>query len=347
MGDVFLLYMQGDRQISKWVIIGGLSFLIAAIFTYGCLHRDSGSQQAVKQGKNTVYISIHSGMNAEAIAELLKKQQVIDSTYSFRLMAKLNGADANFKTGDYAFYRHMDNRKVLEMLVAGKTSTLRITVPEGYSVEQIARSLDEKGIVSEKAFCSAAEKFRAYDYMAGNSRTKYQAEGFLFPDTYEVGGDFKAEDIMKMMAGQFDHELTPAMRERAAAMNLSIRELVILASLVEKEAQMEEDRPIIAQVFLNRLKAEMPLQSCATIQYILGNPKAELSIQDTKIESPYNTYLHQGLPPGPIGNPGLASIKAVLYSDPTDYMYFVADKDGRHHFSRTYEEHLATIDKVQ
>ena len=152
---------------------------------------------------------------------------------------------------------------------------------------------------------------------------------------------------MKMMAGQFDQGLTPALRERAVAMNLSIRELVILASLVEKEAQLEEDRPIIAQVFLNRLKAEMPLQSCATIQYILGNPKAELSIQDTKIESPYNTYLHQGLPPGPIGNPGLASIKAVLYSDPTDYMYFVADKDGRHHFSRTYEEHLTTIDKVQ
>lgn len=162
--------------------------MIAAIFTYGCLHRDSGSQQTVKQGKNTVYISIHSGMNAEAIAELLKKQQVIDSTYSFRLMAKLNGADANFKTGDYAFYRHMDNRKVLEMLVAGKTSTLRITVPEGYSVEQIARSLDEKGIVSEKAFCSAAEKFRAYDYMAGNNAQNIRRKVFCFLTPMKLAG---------------------------------------------------------------------------------------------------------------------------------------------------------------
>ena len=152
---------------------------------------------------------------------------------------------------------------------------------------------------------------------------------------------------MKMMSRQFDHELTADMRQRATDMGLSVRNLIVLASLVEKEAQVEEDRPIIAQVFINRLQKEMPLQSCATIQYILGNPKAELSIADTKLESPYNTYLHRGLPPGPIANPGIASIKAVLYSEPTPYLYFVADKNGKHHFSVTYEEHLAAIDRVQ
>lgn len=130
-------------------------------------------------------------------------------------------------------------------------------------------------------------------------------------------------------------------------MGLSLRDVVIMASLVEKEAKLSEERPLIAGVFSNRVKQSMPLQSCATIQYILGYPKAELSIQDTQIASPYNTYQIMGLPPGPIANPGSAAIKAVLFSDQTDYLYFVADKEGRHHFSKTYEEHLVAINQVQ
>jgi len=333
------------RQISKWVVLGGLLFLIAAIFTYGNLqHQHAVQRDSDEQSK--VYIRIAPGMDAERIGALLRQHGVIDSQYTFRLMAKLNGFDSRFKTGDYQLHKHMENKEVLTVLVNGQTATLKVTIPEGYSVEQIARTLEEKGIVKAKDFERTAEGFKAYDYMTTNSETKYRGEGFLFPDTYEIAGNFSSEDIMQMMVKQFDTELTADMRERAEAMGLSIRQLVILASLVEKEAQVEEDRPIIAQVFINRLKKEMPLQSCATIQYILGNPKAELSIQDTKIESPYNTYLHRGLPPGPIANPGIASIKAVLYSEPTEYLYFVADKNGKHHFSRTYEEHLATIDQV-
>ena len=333
------------RQIPKWMILGGLLFLIVAIFTYGCLHREHAGQ--TNASGHEVYIRIAPGMDAERIGALLKQQKIIDSEYRFRLMAKLNGSDGKFKTGNYLLREHMDNQAVLEALVNGQTSTLRVTIPEGYSVEQIARKLAADGIVKEKDFCLAAEGFHAYDYMTAQAQSKYRAEGFLFPDTYEIAGDFTAADIMKMMARQFDRELTEDMRQRAAAMGLSVRNLIVLASLVEKEAQVEEDRPIIAQVFINRLQKEMPLQSCATIQYILGNPKAELSIADTKLESPYNTYLHRGLPPGPIANPGIASIKAVLYSDPTPYLYFVADKNGKHHFSETYDEHLAAIDRVQ
>ena len=337
--------IQEKRQISKWVVLGGLLLLIAAIFTYGNLQH----QHAVQRGsdeQSKVYIRIAPGMDAERIGAILKQHGVIDSEYTFRMMAKINGFDSRFKTGDYQLHKHMENKEVLTVLVNGQTTTLKVTIPEGYSVEQIARTLEEKGIVKAKDFERNAEGFKSYDYMTTNSETKYRVEGFLFPDTYEIAGDFSSEDIMQMMVKQFDTELTAEMRERAESMGLSIRQLVILASLVEKEAQVEEDRPIIAQVFINRLKKEMPLQSCATIQYILGNPKAELSIQDTKIESPYNTYLHRGLPPGPIANPGIASIKAVLYSEPTEYLYFVADKNGKHHFSRTYEEHLATIDQV-
>lgn len=149
------------------------------------------------------------------------------------------------------------------------------------------------------------------------------------------------------MADEFDRKFTPEMRRQAETLHLTMEDAVILASLVEKEARIDDDRPVIAQVFMNRLRRSMPLQSCATIQYILGSPKAELSVQDTKIESPYNTYRHMGLPPGPIANPGLASLQAVLFAPPTEYLYFVADKDGRHHFSRTYEEHLQAIDRIE
>jgi len=145
---------------------------------------------------------------------------------------------------------------------------------------------------------------------------------------------------------QFDKQFTESMRLKARENGLSIKDVVILASMVETEAQLPSDRPIIAGVFLNRLKQNMPMQSCATIQYILGYPKAELTVQDTEISSPYNTYQHMGLPPGPIANPGIASINAVLYPQNTDFIYFVADKQGAHHFSKTYEEHLKAIEQV-
>ena len=169
----------------------------------------------------------------------------------------------------------------------------------------------------------------------------------MFPDTYEVRSDVGAAEVLKLMAGEFDQKLTPELRERAAEQGLSVYELITLASLVEKEARFEEDRPMIAQVFLKRLRIGMPLQSDTTIQYLLNAPKEDVSIEDTKIDSPYNTYQHMGLPPGPIANPGIASIRAVLWPADTDYLYFVADREGHNHYSQSYEEHLAIVEQVR
>lgn len=336
------------RQVSKGIVLGSFLLFIFMIFTYGYMHQSHTAAASNEQSKvKSVYIRVKPGMDAEKIANLLRDRKVIDNVYMFRIMAKVEGLDNNLKTGDYQLQTNMTYKEILEVLASGKTATMSIMIPEGYNVEQIAKTLQDKGIVNAKDFEKAATDFAPYDYITKANDVKYRVDGFLFPDTYEIAGDFTATDILTLMAKEFDHKLTPEMRSRADAMNLSIRELVILASLVEKEAQVEEDRPIIAQVFMNRLREKMPLQSCATIQYILGNPKAELSIQDTQIKSPYNTYLNMGLPPGPIANPGIASIKAVLYSEPTDYLYFVADKYGKHHFSKTYQEHLQTIDRVE
>ena len=336
-----------DRQISKWAVLGGLLFFIAVIFTYSCMHSPQVRGVQTSSAQEKIYLRVKPGMTADDIGTLLQQHGVISSKYNFWLTAKLNGADSKFKTGNYALHRNMEAREVLRMLVDGATSSLRFTIPEGYNVREIAKRLSDEGLVDQKEFLRAAKTFAPYSYMKKSAQADYAAEGFLFPDTYEITNDASAEDVLKMMTEAFDSKLTPELRERAAERELSIYELITLASLVEKEARFDEDRPIIAQVFLKRLRVGMPLQSDTTLQYLLDGPKEDVSIEDTKMESPYNTYQHQGLPPGPIANPGMAAIRAVLYPADTGYLYFVADRQGHNHYSMSYEEHLAEVERVR
>lgn len=332
------------KQVSKWFALVLLAALFFAAFSYSYTRR---IKPAAMDAPAKVFIEVKAGMNAEKIANLLYENKIIDSVFLFRVMAKFNGLDNSLKAGGYALEPAMSYAEIIDRLAEGRASLFNITIPEGYSVDQIAALLEERGIAAQDEVKSLAKDFAPYDYVSPDENSQYRIEGFLFPDTYEVAEGQSAEEVLAVMAGEFDRRFTPAMRERAREMNLTIRQVVTLASLVEKEAKADEDRPVIAQVFLNRMQADMPLQSCATIQYILGHPKAELTIQDTRIESLYNTYQHMGLPPGPIANPGEASIEAVLFSKPTEYLYFVADSNGKHHFSKTYDEHLAAIDRIE
>ena len=294
-----------------------------------------------------IYVKIMSGMNAGDIGTVLYNRGIIDSRFKFWLKAKLNGYESKFRTGSYAFTSGMDTDEVLDKLTKGTVEVYKFTIPEGFTVKDIAERLGKEGIADEKEFLRLAEDYAPYGYMEKNDEALYRAEGFLFPDTYVIDTDAVAEDIAAMMARDLDTRLTADMRDAAAEKNLSIYELITLASLVEKEARYDEDRPIIAQVFLKRLDVNMPLQSDATLQYLMDAPKEDVSIEDTKIDSPYNTYQHSGLPPGPIANPGMAAIEAVLNPADTDYLYFVADRDGHNHYSYTYDEHLALVDEVR
>lgn len=294
-----------------------------------------------------IYIEVKPGMTAGEIGRILDERRVIAHRYYFWLLAKANGVEGSFQTGIYKLRRQMEAREVLEILVHGRTAPLRFTIPEGFTVNEIAERLGQEGIALTEDVKAEAVRFAPYRYMEQTASATYQAEGFLFPDTYEIEPGMTARDILLMMARNFDERLTEDMRRRAADMGLSVFDLVILASLVEKEARFEEDRGIIAQVFLERLRIGMPLQSCATIQYLLNAPKEDVSYADTEIESPYNTYQHMGLPPGPVANPGLASIEAVLSPANTNYLYFVADREGHHHYSRSYSDHLVLVEQVR
>lgn len=325
-----------------------LLVVLMTISGFFCYLLFGDSSTTVANGEQLdVYVTVRPGMTATDIGEMLEERGIIVSRYKFWAIAKLGGSAEKFKAGTYHFYVNMPIREVLDILIGGEESILRFTIPEGFTVSEIADRLQKEGIVSAKEFKAKAKNFAPYHYMKASKDAKYRAEGFLFPDTYEVEPDTPPEAILQMMARTFDDRLTDEMREQAEKMDLTIYDLVTLASLVEKEARFEEDRPIIAQVFLKRLEINMPLQSDTTIQYLLDVPKEDVTYADTEIDSPYNTYQHYGLPPGPIANPGIDSLMAVLEPANTDYLYFVADRQGHNHYTKTYEEHLVVVDRVR
>lgn len=304
----------------------------------------------ISSGENSgkkILIKITRGMTTAEIAEQLADKGVIASSLKFRFLSRMRGYDGQMKPGTYVFSSAMSDEYVFEKILSGAKHLERFTIPEGFTVKEIAARLEGANLVDAEDFLKAAEKFKPYDYITTKENVLYAAEGFLFPETYSIESDYSIEEILKLMTGEFDKRLTDEMRARAKEMNLSIYDLITLASLVEKEVRYPEDRPVVAQIFLKRLKLEMPLQSDATLQYLMDAPKEDVSIEDTKINSPYNTYQNAGLPPGPVANPGIESIEAVLNPANTDYLYFVADREGHNHYAYSYEEHLVLVNQYR
>ena len=331
----------------RWAAIAALLLALFLGLCYALFGADDKGRKLAPD--QTIYVTVKPGMNADMIADSLVEHGVLDGKLSFWWQVKTGGLQDKIKTGTYAFTPAMEAKDVLAKLVAGEITVIKITIPEGFGVKEIARRLADEGLADERKFLEKARDFAPYGYMEKGEHedVRYTAEGFLFPATYELQPDMNEQDIMNMMAQALDGRLTRKMRARAREMDLSIYELITLASLIEKEALFAEDRPIIAQVFYKRLKRGMPLQTDATLQYLMDAPKEDVSIADTQIESPYNTYQNKGLPPGPIASPGMDAIEAALYPADTDYLYFVADRSGHNHYSMTYDEHIAIVNEVR
>lgn len=350
--EAWFLYSRDDSEAVKakakrnvHIALGACGcLLLGLLFLIGSC---SLSETEPTQAGETVYFRVLPGMTSSEITDQLLEEGVIDSSFKFWLTVKLNGADSKFQTGIFELHKNMSPGDALEALVNGHAVAVRVTIPEGLNVTEVAKLFAEKGLADEKEFLAEAKDFAPYDYIQKAPEADYAIEGFLFPDTYEFANDATPRDIMEKMAAECDARLTPEIRRQAAEKGLSVQELITLASLVEKEARYPEDRPMVAQVFLKRLKINMPLQTDTTLQYLLDEIKEDLTIADTKIDSPYNTYQHYGLPPGPIASPGMASIEAVVQPADTDYLYFVADRQGHNHYSSTYDEHMANVEQVR
>ena len=230
-----------------------------------------------------------------------------------------------------------------------KKDTVKVLIPEGYELRLMAQAFEDSGLCTAEEFMSAAENDEYnYDFLTEKPGVTYRLEGFLFPATYEFEYGTSAHDIIDKMLYTFDSFYTEEYSARARSLGMTDYEVVTLASIVEREAANVAEHKKVAGVFYNRIKTGMNLESCATVQYVLKERKPVLSIADTKIDSPYNTYKYSGLPVGPVASPSLSAIEAVLYPEQHDYYFFVAKSDGSGHvFSRTFEEHNRAVSQNQ
>lgn len=280
-----------------------------------------------------VIFVVTRGEGGKEIAADLARQNLIHSPTGFYLLLKLLGIERELQSGDFRLNKSMDARSIALELTHGILDAW-VTTLEGWRSEEIATQLAKDLDIPEDQFL------------------QYTEEGYMFPDTYLVPRDATGAAVAKMFLDNFNVKVTAAMREDAKITGLTFTQTITLASIVEREGKTDTDRPVIAGILLNRTKLGMPLQADATLQYALGYQpfektwwKKELSLDDKKVNSLYNTYTTVGLPPAPISNPGLASIKAAIYPADTDYLYYLHDKTGAAHYAKTVEDHNANIAK--
>lgn len=293
-------------------------------------------------------IEIPKGSATSSIAHILADAGLIHHDLLFKVQVKRLGLESELKAGSYELSKSMSLDKIIDVLVEGnkKIESVRFTIPEGYNIVQIGTKLADEGLVDRDRFIELA-RIGDFDYpfvkaIPNDQNIKYRLEGYLFPETYEIKVGATEEEIIERMLNQFAKEWQTGWDAVIADRNMTLHEAVTLASIIEREIVVDFERPIAAGVFTKRLNEKWRLESCATVQYILGKQKAQILDVDMQIQDPYNTYRNGGLPPGPIGSPGRASLDATVNPQTNPYYFFVTKKDGTntHHFSKTYEEHL-------
>jgi UPF0755 protein len=297
---------------------------------------------ADKEGKEEIFV-IPQGHSLREIAQDLENRHLVKSKTLFVLWTRVMGYSKEIKSGEYTLSAAMAPAAILEKFRLGKILTHSVTIPEGSTRELIADLLQEKDLAHRDLFLSLTQDpavLKRYD-LPGPS-----LEGYLFPDTYHFARGIPPSMIIDSMVKRFRQMVGP-LGAQAEQTGMGMEEIVILASIVEKETGHPDERPIIASVFLNRLRQGMRLQSDPTVIYGLENFDGNLRRKDLLEKTPYNTYVIRGLTPGPICNPGLESIKAVISPATTDYLYFVSKNDGSHHFSKTLSEHNRAVDRYQ
>lgn len=286
--------------------------------------------------KDNTYLKVEKGDSLHIVINKLKNKNINIPEFPLKLYYKLFPKQIN--RGDYLFKKDINIIKFSKKLSSGFVKGIKITIPEGFTYKKIANRLSLKNIVNKTNFINLYDNKKFIDDLDINSNN---LEGYLFPDTYYFDTESSEKDIVIKMYTQLKEMIKKNnLLEKIKNSNYSFNEILTIASLVEWEAKMDKERPIIAQVFIKRLQINKPLESCATIEYALGEHKEKLSNQDLEIKSPYNTYKNYGLPPSPINNPGIESIKAVLNPANTDYLYFVSKNDGTHKFTKNHNQHI-------
>lgn len=332
-----------NRKTGLMLLAGflGLALLVAgsAVFHFWLFTRLPGSpSREIRQ------LTIQPGMSGPRVAQLLYDHGVVANAQEFYLLCWLRRSLGKLQAGEYAFMPLSAPDQILDQIIHGRVIVCSATLPEGATIRDMAKVLAQRGIIPEAEFIKLATDRESIGALGLDVPT---LEGYLFPETYTFSRPINGAQIVKAMVRQFWRHLPPDWRQRAEELGYSLNDIVILASIVEKEAVIDSERSIIAAVFYNRLKLNMPLQSDPTAVYDLPDFTGPVTAAQLKRQSPYNTYLKKGLPVGPICNPGAKSLRAAFYPEDVRYIYFVSNNDGSHYFSETLSEHHKAVTRYQ
>lgn len=332
-------------------ILAVLVILSAILIYFFAKNYINDNLQAVDSTDDTkIVVEIPSGSSTNHIADILLENELIKDTRIFKYYAKKTETDSKLKAGSFVLSKNMNVDELLNSLISGGSSgnTLNITIIEGLTLEETAETISEQMDLNYDKLVEIMENGQMFkddiEFLSDNSDIN-NLQGYLLPETYNVYINSSEEDIVKFLLSQFDKFYVDDIKPKLTDNKLSFKEIINLASIVEKEALLDEERDEVAKVFLNRIDINMKLQSCATVNYAHGEWKERLTYEDIAIDSPYNTYVIEGLPPTPINSPGKVSIVASLEPADVDYLFFVAKGDGSHYFSRTYDEHIDAADE--
>jgi UPF0755 protein len=327
----------------KLILAGAVILFLATGLAAWQYMADYAASPADPEAESQVVL-VPAGSGVNALSGTLTRRGIIDNALKFRLLFFLKNRHARIKTGEYRLSAAMSPLEIIGILVRGDVLLHKLTVPEGLNIKQIARLVDQSGLAGGDAFLRAATD---PDFVAALGIKADTAEGYLFPETYFFPSSVSAETIIKAMTDRFQTVFTQEWRRRAQELGFSVHEIVTLASIIEKETAIPEERPLIASVFHNRLSRDMRLESDPTVIYGIADFDGNLTRAHLNTMTPYNTYRIKGLPPGPIANPGRASLAAALYPADTAYLYFVATGKGSHYFSTRFADHNRAVRKYQ
>lgn len=324
--------------------------VIVALAAGGFIYIDDQTTRAADSSNTKqINVEIPEGSSTASIAKILKDKGIIDSETAFKIRARLDKAE--YKAGTYSLAPSMTMPEISKIIEEGRdnANTVKVTIPEGYTVKQIAARLEEKGVCTADDFMNEEQNGQFdYDFLQSAVTGDHRMEGYLYPDTYELYKDSGAHKAIDKMLAKFDEVYSEELKSADSAVTSKYNEnqIVTVASLIEREAKLDKERPEVASVIYNRLDKNMKLQLCSTVQFAQGKVKQRLYNSDLKIDSPYNTYMNIGLPPGPIAAPGDESIKAALNPAKTDYLFFVVNSngDGLHNFAATGDDFMAYRD---